>query len=233
MWKHYMYKNKPTEFIVSDYGEVYNIVTKSIAKQFSNNGGYLMVYLPEKGKPQSIHRMVAETFIPNPNNYPQVNHIDGVKTHNWVSNLEWCNASMNAKHAFENGLVHHARGEAAGASKYKNEQIHEVCKLLSTGKYTCTKIAEMTGVGRKMVNSIRLRQNWTHISKDYEFNDKPRPSHTEANAMADDMLHLGFTRDQIILKLKDRFGYSHEDAVALYKRRYNEPKRRAARHNKI
>lgn len=67
---------------------------------------YARVRLYKDGKSKDIlvHRIVAETFIPNPDNKPQVNHINGNKFDNSVGNLEWCTASENQKHAFKTGL---------------------------------------------------------------------------------------------------------------------------------
>ena len=67
-----------------------------------NSNGYLIVTLD--GKQLSVHRLVALHFLPNPYNYSQVNHKDGNKANNHVSNLEWCSAEQNINHSLETGL---------------------------------------------------------------------------------------------------------------------------------
>lgn len=68
----------------------------------SDKDGYLEVglYLENKRYFRKVHRLVAKTYIPNPNKYPQINHKNGVKSDNRVENLEWCTASYNTQHTF-------------------------------------------------------------------------------------------------------------------------------------
>lgn len=70
-------------------------------KPREHGGGYLQVSLCDKGKVKQlyIHRLVAITFIDNPRSHPQVNHINGIKTDNNTSNLEWVTPSQNMLHA--------------------------------------------------------------------------------------------------------------------------------------
>lgn len=81
-------------------------VVKERITQGTINKGYRRICLTKDKKEKNlfVHRLVAEAFIPNPNNYDFVNHIDGNKLNNCVENLEWCNHFQNDLHAYKNGL---------------------------------------------------------------------------------------------------------------------------------
>lgn len=89
---------------INEKGEIRNHKNNRIIKPFKNKNGYIYVSLNANGKQKNyrLHRLIAKAFIPNPNNYPYINHIDMDKTNNDISNLEWCTNSYNMKHAFAN-----------------------------------------------------------------------------------------------------------------------------------
>lgn len=101
----------------------YRTIEEKIKNTRSCRKDYQIINLSKNGtfKTYRLHRLVAETFIPNHNNYPQVNHIDGNKQNNCVSNLEWCNNSYNQKHAYFNKLNKRRYAEFNPNSKKVNQ----------------------------------------------------------------------------------------------------------------
>lgn len=102
------------EYIISSNGEIFcsidnkrmlkNIPTKKSTRKDKYGYERVMLYKNQKKYYKQVHRLVAENFIPNPNNLPQVNHKDGNKLNNNVNNLEWVSCSENINHAYDTGL---------------------------------------------------------------------------------------------------------------------------------
>lgn len=91
---------------ISDKGEVFSLNQGKILSPKKNHDGYLRIQIWSHSKCEfvGIHRLVAETFIDNPNGKPFVNHKDGNKANNSVVNLEWCTQRENIRHAWNTGL---------------------------------------------------------------------------------------------------------------------------------
>jgi hypothetical protein len=102
------------EYYISDHGRVKSMKfgKERILKPFPNTRGYLIVFVAGKWEKQRcnlIHQLVAKTFLPNPESKPQVNHKDGNKLNNSVTNLEWMTHQENIQHAWDTGLFEEKR----------------------------------------------------------------------------------------------------------------------------
>lgn len=119
------------KYQISNLGKVRN--NKSIIKPQKDNIGYMNVilYKDKTRKTKKIHRLVAEAFIENTNNLPEVNHINGNKKDNSASNLEWITHKNNSKHAVEIGLIKTKKVLCVETNKiYKS--IHEAARDTNT-----------------------------------------------------------------------------------------------------
>lgn len=137
------YKILPDGTIISRLGR---IMRGSI-----NDKGYVRVKI--NGRDVKYHRVVAQELVPNPNNKPCVNHIDGDKTNNHPSNLEWVTYKENTRHSYDSGLQR---------AKLDENKVLEARWLYEVGVRQ-TEIAKAYGVSAKCINEIVHRRTWKHI----------------------------------------------------------------------
>ena len=145
-------------YMVSDLGRVKSVeryvkgrysntqrVKEKIKTQSVKDNGYLIVslYKNNKSSQKYVHRLVAEAFIPNPDNLPEVNHKDGNKQNNCINNLEWCTSKENNWHRYhvlhkcwssdkkvlciETGVIYNSITSASQATNIDNGSISKVC----------------------------------------------------------------------------------------------------------
>lgn len=138
---------------ISNLGRIYSKKKRTCLKvKKLGNSGYYQVRLSKDGKYvyKNLHRILAETFIPNPNNYRTVNHINGNKLDNRISNLEWADDCTQQHQACLLGLkptTQHILTEEEILDVYKrhfenNESIYSIAKLYNTRKQQIAKLVK-------------------------------------------------------------------------------------------
>ena len=160
-------------YYISNYGRIYSKFTNLLIAPRLIGRGYLIVTLRTKdNKPIDllVHRLVMITFNPinNPEDF-QVNHKDGNKIKNYYNNLEWVTQEENMLHAYQQGL--RKPGEGVNFCLITESKAIEICKLLEMKKYTVKEISKIVNLEghEALIVQIKLRNNWKHISKDYNF----------------------------------------------------------------
>lgn len=137
-------------YLISCDGQVKSLISNKLLKPNRMNTGYLSVELFKDGKSKRllIHRLVAQAFIANPDNLPQVNHIDEVKSNNCVSNLEWCTAKYN---------MNYGTGAKTRHSKidYRSEQRKHIAK--ENSKKLCKKVIQLSKDNEYISNYQSIR----------------------------------------------------------------------------
>lgn len=169
--KRYFYNGIETKYLIYKDGRVYSELTNKFRSPYKNSNGYLNIVLHISGIEihKGIHQIVAETYIPNPENKPTVNHKDGDKENNWDWNLEWSTQSENNQHAVDTGLRKAPSGEQVHFSKYSTKQVKLACKEMERDKLSLKEIEVLTGIPVKTLSDIRSGNIWKDISKNYKF----------------------------------------------------------------
>lgn len=124
-------------YAITSCGKIWSYKRKKFLKPSDNGHGYLQVRLSKDStlKTYKIHRLVAEIYLPNPDNLPQVNHIDEDKTNNALPNLEWCDAAYNSNYSnakkvicVETNEIFNSIKEAAIKNNVSKSAICMACK---------------------------------------------------------------------------------------------------------
>ena len=157
--------NVETDYVCSSNGNVYSL-KRGKKKELSYNthkDGYQMCHIYINGiKHDKLrHRIIAESFIPNPYNKTQINHIDGVKSNCMASNLEWVTQSENIKHAYDNGLMRKNALDIYNASLDETDVL-KIRKLILMG-IKQREIASHFGVAEQLISRIKHDKSYVGV----------------------------------------------------------------------
>ncbi len=145
---------------VSDAGEIRRRGSVQCRTLSEHRDGYKKVLLHKRGRMKtfSVHRLVASAFVANPGRHPQVNHIDGDKQNNRASNLEWCSAQTNVRHAVATGLFG-SMGERHHLAKL-DRHAAEFVRLARSFGYSLKFLAGYFGVSVSTISSAATYRTW-------------------------------------------------------------------------
>lgn len=154
-------RNHPN-YLISSNGDVRNVKTDKFLKNSRSGNGYLTCFVD--GKNELLHRLLAETFIPNPDNLPCINHKDGNKLNNTLSNLEWCTYGENEKHAYKTGLkkYSHGKGEKSPSHKLNQDEVDYIRKNYKRydKEFGATPLSKKFNVAPSCITNIVYNSSW-------------------------------------------------------------------------
>ena len=163
-------------YLISNKGRIKILSTLEDKKLFVKDDGYVATTLGDgKQSYKYVHRLVAEAFIKNKHDKPQVNHINGIKGDNRAENLEWVTPAENIRHAIDTGLLKYKKkeesiksskypkGEDVNGSKLNAEKVIEIRVLWESGDYKKVQLAKMFNVNESTIRDVITRRQWKHI----------------------------------------------------------------------
>ena len=170
-----------TGYEVSDLGRIRR-GNRILAGSYHSDG---YTFMTIKGEQIPLHRFVANAFIPNPNNLPEVNHIDGNKRNNSAENLEWVTRSENQRHAIEMGLQ--PKGLSTYTGKFTEETRNEIKARWNTEGISKRALAKEYGVSHTCINNI-INDKYKYVTRTNVFELVARPIVDMLNELRDDWI---------------------------------------------
>ena len=154
-----MKRFRDTKYLVTKDGRVYSEMSNRFLKQTTEKG-YMILNLRIDGKTYKkyVHRIVAEVYIPNPHNKPEINHKNAIKDDNRVDNLEWNTSKENIRHAYDNGLVTNIQ--------LTESDVLEIYKLRDSGLLQ-RDIGERFLISHNHVSMLVNGKRWSHLYKQH------------------------------------------------------------------
>lgn len=154
-----------SNYFITSEGLVWSVNRCIFLKATRPKSGYSGVCLRVNNKTvfRTVHSLVAEAFVPNPENKPQVNHIDGNKTNNHVDNLEWVTHSENQRHAINIGIKRFPKGSRVYNSKLTEAIVLRARDEYAQGGVTHAKLAKKYGVSQSTMTMAINKTKWRHI----------------------------------------------------------------------
>jgi hypothetical protein len=151
-------------YSVNKSGDVYSHRYKRILHPIKQKHGYLRVrlYNSKEYKWYLVHRLIALTFIPNPENKKTVNHKDGNPSNNHISNLEWMTQRQQMLHAYKTGLRKKSLGSNHPNSKFNEKDIVKIKEMCFNG-VSQRKVAAIYNVHYSTINHIIKKRTWVEV----------------------------------------------------------------------
>lgn len=167
-------------YLVTEDGRVFSNKSNRFLSPSLNENGYLYVSLWQENKQHSftVHRLVAQAYIPNPDDKPYVNHIDADRTNAHVSNLEWVTGSENTLHAY-------ALGNLSQKRHFSKAEVHWLLQRFLAGE-SITKLADTMKVGLSRL-SINLRRHAKTVGTEEKFKEELQRQKTIRNQQANSL----------------------------------------------
>lgn len=172
VWKRMVYRGVDLGdyYLVSDDGQIKGVKSGRTRRQTISKKGYMLCAISLGSRKNKtcirVHKAVAETFIQNPEKKPEVNHLDGNKRNNCVTNLEWVSPKENTRHATETGLRKTIIGEQNGNSKLNNEIVAWAKSVFipNDKEYGLRALSRRLGVDHSTLHSALAGKTWSTIN---------------------------------------------------------------------